>query len=68
MALVRHFVQPDLFITFMANPDWPDVKKALKDFPEKRQKDRLEIVVRAFRLRQKRLLDKLKRCHIFGRF
>lgn len=48
MALVWHFRWPDLFITFMANPNWPNIKEALKDFPEKKPEDHLEIVVQAF--------------------
>ena len=68
MALVRHFGRPDLFITFTANPNWPDIQEALKDFPEKKPEDHPEIVVRAFRLRQKRLLNELKKGNIFGRF
>lgn len=68
MALVRRFGRPDLLITFTANPNWPDIQEALKDFPEKKPEDHLEIVVRAFRLRQKRLLDELKKGNIFGRF
>ena len=68
MALVRHFGRPDLFITFTANPNWPDIKEALKNFPESRAENHPEIVVRAFRLRQKRLLEELKRGNIFGRF
>lgn len=68
MALVRHFGRPNFFITFTANPNWPDIKEASKDFPEKRPEDHPEIVVRAFRLRQKLLLDEVKRGNIFGRF
>lgn len=66
MALVRQFRQPDLFITFTVNPNWPDIKEALKDFLEKRPEDHPEVVLRAFRLRQKRLLNELKKGHIFG--
>lgn len=68
MALVRHFGRQDLFITFTANPNWPDIKEALKDFPEKRLEDHPKMVVRSFRLRQKCLLDELKKGYIFGRF
>ena len=68
MALVRHFGRPDLFITFTANPNWPEIKEALKDFPGQTATDRPDIVARAFRLRQSSLLKELKKDNIFGRF
>ena len=30
MAYVRKWGKPDLFITFAANPDWPEIKNNLK--------------------------------------
>lgn len=67
MALVRHFGRPDLFITFTANPNWPEIKEALKDFPEQEAIDHPDIVARVFRLRQKEMVQELKQ-GLFGRF
>lgn len=68
MALIWDFRWSDLFITFTANPNWPNIKEALKNFLEKRPENHFDIVVQVFCFRQKRLLDELKRNHIFGRF
>jgi hypothetical protein len=31
MAIIRHFGKPDFFITFTANPRWPEILRELKD-------------------------------------
>ena len=66
MALVRHFGRPDLFITFTANRNWPEIKEALKDFPGQTATDRPDIMARVFQLRQSSLLKELKMDNNFG--
>jgi hypothetical protein len=31
IVIVRHFGKPDFFITFIANPRWPEILRELKD-------------------------------------
>lgn len=68
MALMRHFARPDLYITFIANPKWLDIKEPLKDLPEKKKlEDHPDVMVQAFRRRQKRLLNEQnKRQHFWA--
>lgn len=68
MASVRHFGQPDLFITFTANLKWAKIEHALKDFPEGKAEDHLDIVAWVFHIKQKQLVEELKHDHIFGQF
>ena len=68
MALVRHFGQPDLFITFTTNPKWAKIEYALKDFPEAKAKDHPDIIAWVFCIKQKQLIKELKHDHIFGQF
>ena len=39
MALFRIFGKPDLFITFTANPNWPEIVRELNGQPYKSQPD-----------------------------
>lgn len=56
-----------MFITFTANPSWPEIKEALKDFSKQEAIDHPDIVARVFRLRQKEMVQKLKQ-GLFARF
>jgi hypothetical protein len=48
MAIVRDTSNPDLFITFTANPQWPEITAAL--LPGQTAQDRPDIVARIFKL------------------
>jgi len=43
MAICRNFGNPDLFLTFTANPKWPEVQYMLKKIPGQSVEDRLDI-------------------------
>ena len=57
MAIVRQYGNPDFFITFTANPSWPEIVEKGRDRPD--------IVSRVFQLRLKQFLLDLKT--FFGR-
>ena len=59
MAIVRHFHKPDLFITFTANPHWPELVAALDGA---QAQDRPEIVARIFNCKREDLMDTLTTC------
>lgn len=58
MAIRFHFWNPDFFITFTANPNWPEIIREL--FPGQQPTDRPDLLARVFRLKLKELLDDLK--------
>lgn len=49
LSIVRKFGRVDLFITFTANPNWPEVKNAL--FIHNNVVDRADIVCRIFKIK-----------------
>ena len=59
MAIVRHFGKPTLFITFTANPHWPELIAALDGALAQ---DRPEIVARVFNVKREDFMDALKTC------
>ncbi len=60
MAIVRHYGKPELFITFTCNPNWPEIKIALKD--DQGTADRQDVVNRVFYLKLKEF-----QCDMFKR-
>lgn len=65
MACIRVHGKPDLFVTFTANPQWPEVLAELKEFQI--PNDRPDIITRIFHLKLKALLDDLIQNQIFGK-
>ena len=60
MALVQHCgSKPDLFITFTANPNWPEVKSNLR--ASEVASNRPELVNRVFKHKLKELIDDIVR-------
>lgn len=64
MTYVRTYGNPDLFITFTCNPEWPEIKNEL--FPGQRSSDRHDIVSRVFQLQVKKLMDLITKGGIFS--
>ena len=58
MAIVRYFGKPTFFITFTANPRWPEILRELN--PGQQPTDRPDIIARVFRLKIQELLTDLK--------
>ncbi|KAL8140113.1 LOW QUALITY PROTEIN: hypothetical protein V2J09_006134 [Rumex salicifolius] len=67
MALCRSFGNPCLFITFTANPKWPEVTEMLSYIPRRAPHERLDIMTRVFKLKLKQLSKNLKKHMIFGK-
>jgi hypothetical protein len=65
MAIVRYFGKPTFFITFTANPRWPEIVKNL--FPGQRPNDRPDLIARVFRLKIQELLADLRN-GLFGQY
>ncbi|XP_076959138.1 uncharacterized protein LOC143635138 [Bidens hawaiensis] len=59
MSLYKWFGYPDFFITFTCNPNWPEVKRFLKDTTLKAE-DRPDILCRLFIIKLDALIKDLK--------
>ena len=65
MAVTRVYGKPSLFITFTANPKWPEITEQLS--PGQQPIDRPDITVRVFFLKVKELIKDLRK-NLFGRY
>nr|GEU30341.1 helicase-like protein [Tanacetum cinerariifolium] len=66
MALCRAYGNPDMFITFMSNPKWPEINEMLVHVPGQRAHDRPEVGTKVFKLKLTELLEDLTKNKIFG--
>ena len=64
MAIFAQHGHPDLFITFTANPKWPEIVENLQ--PMDKVEDRADIVTRVFNLKLKQLIDDITTGQLFG--
>jgi hypothetical protein len=64
MAIVRQYGKPDYFITFTANPSWPEIKDNL--WPADHAVNRPDLVARVFQLKRKALLSELLDKSVLG--
>ena len=65
MAIVSNTSNPDVFITFTANPCWPEIDEAL--LPGQTVQDRPDIVSRVFKLKLNMLCNDLFDKHVLGK-
>jgi hypothetical protein len=65
MAVIRVHSQPDLFITMICNPLWPEIRDAL--LSDQTMQDQLDLVARVFKLKLTALLKDLTDTQIFGK-
>jgi hypothetical protein len=65
MAIVGATSNPDLFITFTANPQWSEVMEAI--LPTQTAQDRPDIIARVFKLKLNALCSDLFDKHVLGR-
>jgi hypothetical protein len=63
MAIVRYFGKPSFFITFTANPHWPEIADHL--FQGQQATDRPDLICRVFILKVKELIADLRK-GLFG--
>ncbi len=67
MAIIWQFGKPSLFITFTANPNWPESQDLLQENGhELTAADRPNLVARVYHLKMKAFLEDLRKHHIFG--
>jgi hypothetical protein len=64
MAIFSKFGAPDLFITFTANPKWPEIEENLR--PGEQTSDRPDLVARVFRIKLNSLMKDLTKNHALG--
>ena len=67
MAIVRRISRPALFVTFTANPNWPELQREIDVYPGLTASDRPDLIARVFRLKLVELLRDLKEQAAFGR-
>jgi hypothetical protein len=65
MCLITHFGKPNLFMTFIANPNWEKVIIAL--FEGQTIINRPDIIARVFRAKLKDLIGQIRNSEIFGK-
>ncbi|XP_076916917.1 uncharacterized protein LOC143576776 [Bidens hawaiensis] len=66
MCLCRWFGYPDFFITITCNPNWPEVKRFLKDTTLKSE-DRPDILCRLFKVKLDAMIKLVKDKSLFGK-
>lgn len=66
MAITRHLQKSALFITFTANPHWPEIQRELR--PGQQAESRPDLTSRVFHMKTKELLNDLKRKNVFGNY
>ena len=64
MAIVRRYGKPDYFVTFTANPAWPEIQSNLA--PGEHAINRPDLVARVFRLKLRELLADLVERNVLG--
>ena len=67
MTICRHYKNPDLFITFTCNAQWPEIVNAFKDDVGTHGEDKRMIIARDFKMRLEMLKEDLRDTKYFGR-
>jgi hypothetical protein len=63
MTIVKNFGKPDLFITFTANPHWPEIEQQLDGM---NYMDRPDICVRVFWQKFQEFCREIFQDHVLG--
>ncbi|XP_035841577.1 uncharacterized protein LOC118488314 [Helianthus annuus] len=66
MALCHAFGNPDLFVTFTANPKWPEIEDMVSLISGQKSDDREDVVSRVFKLKLTFLIEDIMKKQIFG--
>ncbi|CAN1135708.1 B3 domain-containing transcription factor VRN1 [Linum perenne] len=67
MAICHYFGNPDLFITFTSNAQWPEITNSFIEDVGPCGEDKPSVVVRVFRMKLLHLKDDINEQQIFGR-
>ncbi|XP_058790182.1 uncharacterized protein LOC131663668 [Phymastichus coffea] len=65
MAIVNETGKPDIFLTMICNPNWPEISENV--LPSQQASDRPDIVARVFDLKKDHLLDMVVKKSFFGK-
>lgn len=66
LAICRVLGNPQFFITFTCNVNWPEIKRHMRRYPEVTAADRADVVDRVFEQKVEDFLKVLKEQNIFG--
>ncbi|GJY32097.1 DNA helicase [Tanacetum coccineum] len=66
LAICRVLGNPQYFVTFTCNVNWPEIKRYMLQFPELTPADRADIVVRVFEQKVQDFFTFLKNRQVFG--
>ncbi|GJZ35269.1 DNA helicase [Tanacetum coccineum] len=66
LAICRVLGNPQFFITFTCNVNWPEIRRHMEDFPQLTPADRADIVVRVFEQKVQDFCKYLKDEALFG--
>lgn len=67
MAICRSMGNPDLFITFTANPKWPEVQYMIQKIEGQNTEDRPDVITRIFKLKLDMMMKDLIGGTFFGK-
>ncbi|KAL3651873.1 hypothetical protein CASFOL_004875 [Castilleja foliolosa] len=65
MGICRSMGNPDLFITFTANPKWPEIRYMLDEIPGQNPEDRPDIVTHVFKIKLDMMMKDLTKGNFF---
>ncbi|GBN42298.1 hypothetical protein AVEN_4805-1 [Araneus ventricosus] len=65
MSIFGKYGAPDLFMTFTANPKWPEITEILR--PSEHTTDRPDLLMRVFNLKLKSVMDDLTVHGVLGK-
>ncbi|GKC44374.1 DNA helicase, partial [Tanacetum coccineum] len=66
LAICRELGNPQFFITFTCNVNWPEIKRFMSEYPHLTASDRADVVCRVFEQKIQALIAFLKEERIFG--
>ncbi|CAL1353730.1 unnamed protein product [Linum trigynum] len=67
MAICQQFGNPDLFITFTCNAQWPEIVHAFEETVGNRSENKTQIVARVFRMKLRALKERITKQKYFGK-
>ncbi|PWA83023.1 hypothetical protein CTI12_AA173420 [Artemisia annua] len=66
LAICRELGNPQFFITFTCNANWPEIRRYMADFPQLSTSDRADVICRVFEQKLKAFVKFLKQRKPFG--
>ncbi|KAK9055483.1 hypothetical protein SSX86_026566 [Deinandra increscens subsp. villosa] len=66
LAICRVYGNPQYFITFTCNANWPEIQRFMQRYPKLQSQDHAEVIARIFRMKVVSMIDFLKTKKTFG--